>query len=80
MVLAITLLDGRILRRTVKALSGSIGAPLSSVQLREKFIDCCRHSRQPIHPAAANRLADAIMALESQADVKKVTRQLAGRG
>lgn len=67
--LALTLRDGSVVRQGIDQLKGSVGAPLTTIELRNKFIDCTAHAARPFPPAAAGLFADALLELPSQPNV-----------
>jgi hypothetical protein len=67
--LTIVLTDGRALHHRVERAMGDALRPLSDSVLRDKFIDCAARAAVPVPHAAALRLADRILALESEPDV-----------
>jgi 2-methylcitrate dehydratase PrpD len=67
--LEIEMADGQRHRCEVPAPLGHPSHPLSDGALIAKFMDCCRHARSPIEPAAARRIVDRVLELERQGDV-----------
>ena len=73
----VRLRDGRTDKIRVDQAPGSRTREMSWSDLREKFIDCARHSRH-IDDAAAGKAFEAIQKLDSIQDIAEVTRLLCG--
>jgi 2-methylcitrate dehydratase PrpD len=67
--LTIVMDDGRELHHRVARALGDAQRPLEDSVLRDKFIDCAARAALPLARVAAERLADRILALESEPDV-----------
>lgn len=65
----ITLNGGNIFEAWRENALGCPSRPLSAEAQRAKFVDCVRRAAVPVTAEAANRLADAILGLDTLADV-----------
>jgi 2-methylcitrate dehydratase PrpD len=66
--LCIVLKDGRQLRHAIDNALGDPQRPLSDLVLHAKFMDCASQAATKIDAAAAQRMADRILALEQEPD------------
>lgn len=67
--LRITLTNGETFEAWLDNALGCPSRPLSPAAQRAKFVDCVGRAAVPIMPEAASRLADAILGLDTVADV-----------
>jgi 2-methylcitrate dehydratase PrpD len=67
--LRVQLRDGTAWEQCVSSPLGSPDHPLPVQTLRAKFIECAGLGLDPLSPARATRLADAILSLEKMADI-----------
>ena len=70
--LTVRLKDGRIFEHAMPAVFGAPEAPMSAIDQREKFDDCCRHALNPLSPAGIQTLVDAIDNIEQLHDVSSL--------
>lgn len=67
--LAIRLRDGTLIEARVEEALGCPARPLDETRLVAKFVDCAGRARNPLARPEAERLAEAILSLETCADV-----------
>lgn len=65
----ITLTNGETFEAWLDSALGCPARPLSPAAQRAKFVDCVGRAAVPVLPEAASRLADAILGLDTVADV-----------
>jgi 2-methylcitrate dehydratase PrpD len=68
--LELHLQDGTVLRHLVEDPLGSPVHPMDEAGLREKFADCLARARRPRDGAQARAIADRILALDQEPDVR----------
>jgi 2-methylcitrate dehydratase PrpD len=70
---SITTTEGAVFTEQVDLPAGTPSRPLSFADIERKFEDCLAHAGQPIPPADARRLVDAVARLEGLEDVRDLT-------
>lgn len=75
-VLDLTLRNGNVLRRTVRAVYGSPAAPLSTALLIDKFVDCGTHAQRARSSDSLRRMAAQLLSLEQVADAGNLILRL----